>query len=56
VNRIENRPLILVGHSLGGLLIKQALVLAAANDFFKNLRLATYVHVTVRVQVSRFQL
>ncbi|MCJ1349815.1 hypothetical protein MMC31_008056, partial [Peltigera leucophlebia] len=34
------RPLILIGHSVGGLVIKQALVLANHGEIFKDLRLS----------------
>lgn len=37
----RQRPLIMVGHSLGGLVIKQALVLANHGENFKDIRLAT---------------
>ncbi|KAL2115269.1 hypothetical protein VTJ04DRAFT_10932 [Mycothermus thermophilus] len=35
------RPLILIGHSLGGLLIKQALINAYNNDRYRDIKLAT---------------
>lgn len=34
----RQRPLIFVGHSLGGLVIQQALVLASHNKLFDNIR------------------
>ena len=39
----ENRPLVLLGHSLGGLLIEQALVNAHNNPKYTHIRSATYV-------------
>ncbi|KFY32634.1 hypothetical protein V493_00017 [Pseudogymnoascus sp. VKM F-4281 (FW-2241)] len=36
----RQRPLILIGHSLGGLVIQQALVIAALNRDFRELRLS----------------
>ncbi|KAL9099731.1 MAG: hypothetical protein Q9163_004809 [Psora crenata] len=35
------RPLVFIGHSFGGLVIKQALVLANHGDEYKNIRLST---------------
>ncbi|MCJ1242271.1 hypothetical protein MMC14_010278, partial [Varicellaria rhodocarpa] len=37
----SRRPLVFIGHSLGGLVIKQALVLANHGDDFKDIRLST---------------
>ncbi|GAW21984.1 hypothetical protein ANO14919_115150 [Xylariales sp. No.14919] len=37
----EQRPLLLLGHSLGGLLIKQALINAFNNEKYEKVRLAT---------------
>ncbi|KAI0448300.1 hypothetical protein F5B21DRAFT_155524 [Xylaria acuta] len=37
----EQRPLLLLGHSLGGLLIKQALINAFNNEKYEQVRLAT---------------
>ncbi|MCJ1239064.1 hypothetical protein MMC14_007057 [Varicellaria rhodocarpa] len=37
----SRRPLVFIGHSLGGLVIKQALILANHGDDFKDIRLST---------------
>lgn len=37
----EKRPLLLLGHSLGGLLIKQALINACNNEKYQQIKLAT---------------
>ncbi|KFZ13047.1 hypothetical protein V502_06789 [Pseudogymnoascus sp. VKM F-4520 (FW-2644)] len=36
----RQRPLVLIGHSLGGLVIQQALVIAALNQDFRDIRLS----------------
>ena len=42
----KDRPLVLLGHSLGGLLIEQALVNAHNNQKYTHIRDATYVKQT----------
>ena len=42
-NDAKDRPLVLLGHSLGGLLIEQALVNAHNNQKYTHIRDATYV-------------
>lgn len=39
---VEERPIIFVAHSLGGIIVKRALVLAKLNDSYKAIREATH--------------
>jgi hypothetical protein len=39
---VKNRPIIFIAHSLGGIVVKQALVEAKLNDVYRPIREATY--------------